>query len=205
MIYVDGGCYMKKDFVKFSNGKYAFTNEDGKIHLIECDRSEDFIYILLCKEDELESLQRQNRMLMNTISRLRKNEKNRKMRKLGYIIIIPLSLILFMICKPISLIISLISSLTLIGGYKLFLNYICGRKKDNKEKIDYANERYNENRDKILGLMDEIDRLKKESNYMVIDRDDNDKSNKYSFRGNCINRDDDVEIVHKARILSMEN
>ena len=200
-----GVYYMRNDFVKFSNGKYAFTDEDGKIPLIECDRSEDFVYILLCKEDELEGLQRQNRMLMNTISRLRKNEKNRKIKKLGYIVIIPLSLILFMICKPISLITSLISSLTLIGGYKLFLNYTCGRKKDNKEKIDYANKKYNENRDRIPSLMDEIEILKKESNYNVIDRDKDDTSNKYSFKGYGINRnEDDVKIIHIARILSKE-
>ena len=26
----------------------------------------------------------------------------------------------------------------------MFLNYTCGRKKDNKEKIEYANKKYNE-------------------------------------------------------------
>lgn len=194
---------MKNDFIKFSNGKYAFTDKDGKIHLIECDRSEDFVYVLLCKEEELESLQRQNRMLMDTISRLRNNERNRKKRKLGYIIIIPLSLILFIVCKPISLIISLISSFGLVGGYKLFLNYTCGRKKDNKEKINYANKKYNENRDKIPVLMNEIEKLKKESNYKIIDRDKDNTSNKYSFKGFGINRnEDDVKIVHITRILS---
>ena len=112
---------------------------------------------------------------MDTVSRLRKNERNRKKRKLGYIVIIPLSLLLFIVCKPISLIISLISSFGLVGGYKLFLNYTCGRKKDNKEKINYANKKYNENRDRIPVLMDEIEKLKKESNYRIIDRENNDK------------------------------
>lgn len=196
---------MKKDFIKFSDGRYAITDENRKIHLIECDRSEDFVYILLCKEEELESLQRHNRMLMDTISRLRNNERNRKKRKLGYIIIIPLSLILFIVCKPISLIISLISSFGLVGGYKLFLNYTCGRKKDNKEKINYANKKYNENRDRIPVLMNEIEKLKKESNYKIIDRDKDNTSNKYSFKRYGINRnEDDVKIVHITRILSRE-
>ena len=87
----------------------------------------------------------------------------------------------------------------------MFLNYTCGRKKDNKEKIDYANKKYNENRDRIPSLMDEIERLKMESNYKVIDRDKDDTNNKYSFKGYGINRnDDDVKIVHIARILSKE-
>ena len=197
---------MKKDFIKYADGKYAFSDENGKINLIKCDRSEDFVYILLCKEEELDSLQRENRMWMNTISRLRKNERNRKKRKLGYIVIIPLSLILFIICKPISLIISLISSFGLVGGYKLFLNYTCGRKKDNKEKINYANDRYNENRYRIPVLMDEIEKLKKESNYRIIDRENNDNKDKYSFKGYGINRyDDNEKIVHITRILSKEN
>ena len=196
---------MRNDFVKFSNGKYAFTDEDGKIHLIECDRSEDFVYILLCKEDELEGLQRQNRMLMNTISRLRKKDKERRQWIMNYVILVPFSVFLFFNLTTISLVLGLVSSLGLLLGYKLFLNYTCGRKKDNKEKIEYANKKYNENRDRIPSLMDEIERLKKESNYKVIDRDKDDTNNKYSFKGYGINRnDDDVKIVHIARILSKE-
>ena len=194
---------MKHDFIKFANGEYAFTDESGKINLVKCDRSEDFVYILLCKEDELERLERENRIWMDNISRLRKNETNRRKRKLGFIVITPLAFLLFILFKPISLVISLISSLGLVCGYKLFLNYTCGRKKDNKEKINYAKKKYNENRDRIPVLMNEIERMKIESNYMVVNRDNDDNSNKYSFKGNCINReDDDMKIVHITRILS---
>ena len=194
---------MKHDFIKFANGEYAFTDESGKINLVKCDRSEDFVYILLCKEEELENLQRENRIWMDNISRLRKNEKDRRKWNMNYIILVPVSVVLFFLLKPISIIFGLLSSFMLLTSFKLFGNLVCGWKKDNKEKMDYAREKYNENRDRIPVLMNEIERMKIESNYMVVNRDSNDNSNKYSFKGNCINReDDDMKIVHITRILS---
>jgi len=194
---------MKQDFIKFADGKYAFTDESGKINLVKCDNGEDFIYILLCKEEELENLEKENRLWMNEISRIRENERNRRKRKLGFIVIIPLAILSFISFKPISLVISLFSSFCLVCGYKLFTNYTCGRKKDNRVKIDYAKKKYNENRDRIPELKDEIDRLKIESNYMIVNRDNDEDRNKYSFKGYGINReDDDVKIVHITRILS---
>ena len=194
---------MKHDFIKFANGEYAFTDESGKINLIKCDRSDDFVYILLCKEEELERLERENRMWMNAISRLRKNEKDRRKWNINYIILVPASIILFFVLKPISIIFGLLGSFMLLTSFKLFVNLVCGWKKDNKEKIDYAMKKYNENRDRIPVLMNEIERMKIESNYRVVNRDNDDNKNKYSFKGNCINRDDDdVKIVHITRILS---
>lgn len=194
---------MKHDFIKFANGEYAFTNESGKINLVKCDRSEDFVYILLCKEDELEKLERENRMWMDTISRLRKKERDRRKWNINYIILVPVSIVLFFLLKPISIILGLLSSFMLLTSFKLFGNLVCGWKKDNKEKMDYAREKYNENRYRIPVLMNEIERMKIESNYRVVNRDSNDNSNKYSFKGNCINReDDDMKIVHITRILS---
>ena len=194
---------MKHDFIKFANGEYAFTDESGKINLVKCDRSEDFVYILLCKEEELENLQRENRIWMDNISRLRKNEKDRRKWNMNYIILVPVSVVLFFLLKPISIIFGLLSSFMLLTSFKLFGNLVCGWKKDKKEKMDYAREKYNENIDIIPVLMNEIERMKIESNYMVVNRDSNDNSNKYSFKGNCINReDDDMKIVHITRILS---
>ncbi len=194
---------MKHDFIKFANGEYAFTDESGKINLIKCDRSDDFVYILLCKEEELERLERENRMWMNAISRLRKNEKDRRKWNINYIILVPASIILFFVLKPISIIFGLLGSFMLLTSFKLFVNLVCGWKKDNKEKIDYAMKKYNENRDRIPVLMNEIERMKIESNYRVVNRDNNENRNKYSFNGYGINReDDDVKIVHITRILS---
>lgn len=194
---------MKQDFIKFADGEYAFTDEYGKINLVKCDRSEDFVYILLCKEKELENLQRENRLCMNKISYVRKKDKERRQWIMNYIILLPFSVFIFFNLTTISLVLGLVSSLGLLLGYKLFVNYICGRKKDNKVKIKYANKKYSENRDRISELRDEIERLKIESNYRVIDRDNNDNRNKYSFKGYCINRnDDDEKIVHIAKILS---
>ena len=194
---------MKHDFIKFANGEYAFTDESGKINLVKCDRSEDFVYILLCKEEELENLQRENRIWMDNISRLRKNERDRRKWNMNYIILVPVSIILFFVLKPISIVFGLLGSFMLLTSFKLFGNLVCGWKKDNKIKIDYAKKKYNENRDRIPVLMNEIERLKKESNYKIIDRDKDNTSNKYSFKGYGINReDDDVKIVHITRILS---
>ena len=194
---------MKQDFIKFADGEYAFTDEFGKINMVNCDRSEDFVYILLCKKNELKNLQKENRMLMNEISYVRKKDKERRQWIMNYIILVPFSVFLFLNLTTISLFLGLVSSLGLLWGYKLFVNYICGRKKDNKVKIDYAKKKYNENRDRIPELRDEIERLKKESNYRIINNDKDVNNSKYSFKGYGINRnDDDVKIVHITRILS---
>ena len=199
-----GECYMKNDFVKFSNGEYAYTDEFGKINLIKCDRGEDFVYILLCKEDELERLERENKMWMRTISRINGRESKRKKWNRNYAILVPFSVILFFILKTITLGLSLFVSLGLLGLYKLFINYKCGNKDDNIRKLDYANKIFNENREKIPVLKDEIKKLKNESNYRIVSRDDNmNTKNKYQFKGNSIvNNVDNVDIVHKVRILS---
>ena len=196
---------MKNDFVKFSNGEYAYTDEFGKINLIKCDRGEDFVYILLCKEDNLERLECENRICMNTISKIRKNECNRKRWNMNYIILVPFAMFIFFSLKPISLSLGLISSLGLLSGYKLSANLVCGRKKDNKIKLEYTKRKYNENREKIYALRDEIKRLKMESNFTIIDRSgvNSEKKYSYEFRGNSlVNNDDNIKIVHKVRILS---
>lgn len=193
---------MKQDFIKLANGEYAFTDELGKINLIKCDRGEDFAYMLLCKEDELENLEKENGIISNTISRIRKNEKERRIWNMYYIMLVPALIILFFMLKPISLIFGLISSLGIFAGFKLCGNLIYGRKKDNKKKIEYANKKYNENRDRIISLRDEIEKLKTESNFRIIDRD-NSKKYGYEFKGkNIENNYDDCKIVHKARLLS---
>ena len=65
---------MKKDFIKFADDEYVFTDEFGKINEVKSDISND--HVLLRKEKELEIIERENILWIDTISKVTKKEGN---------------------------------------------------------------------------------------------------------------------------------
>ena len=53
---------MKHTHIDVLDGNYVYTDKLGKIYTISCDGSKDFVYNILCKEDELKKLQSENKM-----------------------------------------------------------------------------------------------------------------------------------------------